>query len=181
MSDKDLNEYPDEGIPGDDRGWLPAWWSWLGIGAVIFSIIFAVYMHGIDGWSQERQYREEVALHETKHPQVTAALNADGSNPFRGDAAAIAAGEKAFQTRCAACHKNDMGGLVGPSLADTEWLHGGTDQAVFDVVMNGVDGDKILQKPPKGPMPAHKQSVGAKGVLEILAFIASKNSSLKVN
>jgi cytochrome c oxidase cbb3-type subunit 3 len=181
MSDKDLNEYLDEGIPDDDRGWLPAWWSWLGIGAVIFSIGFAIIMHGMLDWSQEKQYAEEVALHEQKHPQQSAGLNADGSNPFRGDAAAIASGEKSFQARCAMCHKNDLTGLVGPSLVDTTWLHGDTDQAIYDVIMNGVEADKLMLNPPKGPMPAHKQSVGAKGVLEILAFIASKNTSLKAN
>lgn len=182
MSDKDLNEYLDEGIPDDDRGWLPAWWSWLGIGAVIFSIGFAIVMHGVLDWSQEGQYKEEVALHEQKHPQqAVVALNADGSNPFRGDAAAIAAGEKTFTGMCAACHKKDMTGDVGPNLVDTTWLHGDTDQAIFDVIMNGVAADKLIQNPPKGSMPAHKQSVGAKGVLEIMAFIASKNTSLKAN
>jgi len=181
MSNKDLNEYLDEGIPEDQAGWLPAWYTWLGIGAVIFSLFFAVTMHGVLGWSQKGQYKEEVALHEKLHPQQTASLNADGTNPFRGDEKAIAAGQKKFQTTCAACHKNDLTGLVGPSLVDTTWLHGDTDAALFDVVMNGVSGDKIMQNPPKGAMPAHKQSVGAKGVLEVLAFIASKNTSLKAN
>jgi cytochrome c oxidase cbb3-type subunit 3 len=182
MSDKDLNEYLDEGIPDDDRGWLPAWWSWLGIGAVIFSIGFAIIMHGVLGWSQENQYKEEVALHEQKHPQqAVVALNADGSNPFRGDAAAIAAGEKTYTGTCAACHNKDMTGVVGPNLVDTTWLHGNTDSEVFQVVMEGVPADKLMQDPPKGPMPAHKQSVGAKRVLEVMAFIASKNPSLKAN
>ncbi len=182
MSDKDLNEYLDEGIPEDERGWLPAWWSWLGIGAVIFSIGFAIIMHGILGWSQEQQYAEEVALHEQLHPQqAVVELNEDGSNPFRGDAEAIAAGEKTFAATCAVCHGKDMGGLVGPSLVDNVWLHGNTDEKVFDVVMNGVDADNLLQDPPKGPMPAHNQSVGAKRVLEVLAYIASKNPSLKPN
>lgn len=179
MSGKDLNEYLDEGIPGDDRGWLPAWWNWLGIGTVIFSIGFAIVMHGVLGWSQEKQYAEEVALYEQKHPQQIAGLNPDGSNPFRADAAAIAAGEKTYQARCAMCHKNDMTGLVGPNLVDTTWLHGDTDQALYELIMNGVGPENLKQNPPKGPMPAHKQSVGSKGVLEVLAYIASKNPSLK--
>lgn len=176
-----MNEYPDDEMPTDEAGWLPGWWTALGVGAVIFSIGFAGYMHGYDNWSQERQYKEEVALYEAQHPQETAALNPDGSNPFRGDKAAVEAGEKTFKSVCAACHKADMTGLVGPSLADSAWLHGDSDKQVFDVVMNGVDGVRmpLLQTPPKGPMPAHKASLGAKKVLQVMAFIASKNSSLK--
>lgn len=178
MADKDLN-YADDEMPTDNQGFLPGWFTALLIGPVIFSVVFAGYMHGMAGWSQEKQYAEEVALFEQLHPQQTAKLNDDGSNPFRGDAAAIAAGEKTFKTICAACHKADMTGLVGPSLADTTWLHGNTDKELFNVVMNGVDADHLKQNPPKGPMPAHKTSLGAKGVLQVLAFVASKNPSLK--
>lgn len=162
----------------EGRGWLPGWWMLILYGTVIFSIVFSIYMHGIAGWSQEQQYQEEVALYKKLHPEVAAKLNDDGSNPFRDNSTAIAEGEKTFNTFCAACHNKDLSGIVGPSLKDDVWLHGNKDAEIFNVIMNGVSAENLKQNPPKGPMPAHKDSLGAKKVLEVMAYIASKNKTL---
>ncbi len=173
------NEYRDDDYEiYENRGWLPGWWMLILYGTIIFSIIFSVYMHGIAGWSQEQQYQEEVALYKKLHPEVIAQLNDDGSNPLRGDSVAIKEGEKTYNTYCAACHGRDMAGIVGPNLVDTLWLHGNTDKVIYELIMNGISTENLKQNPPKGPMPAHKDSLGAKKVLEVMAYVASKNSSL---
>lgn len=177
---KKFNEYPDDEEIREGRGWLPTWWTvmlWLGFA---YALVYGVYMHGVAGWSQEKQYADEVALYEQEHPVVQVSLNADGSNPYRGDAQAIERGMKTYQGVCAACHKLDMSGLVGPNLKDAAWLHGATDAAIFDVVMNGrVQQSEWKQNPPKGPMPPHKNSLGAASVLEVMAYLASQNATLK--
>lgn len=174
-----FNEYRDDEEIYENRGWLPTWWMVLFWGAIVVSGIYAVYTHGVESWTSAKQYSSDVAAFEKQFPPKLAALNEDGSNPYRGDAAAIQRGQKNYESLCAACHKADMSGLVGPSLSDTAWLHGTTDKEIFAVVMEGVTVDKAKQNPPKGAMPAHKNSLGPSKVLEVLAYIASKNTSLK--
>lgn len=172
-------EYQDDDYEiKEERGWLPQWWVILFYGTFAIGGLLALYLHGFAGWSQEKQYAEEVAAHERKHPVVLASLAPDGSNPFRGDAQAIAAGEKTFMGLCAACHKADMTGLIGPNLLDKEWLHGRTDKELFSIIMEGIPNENTRQKPSKGPMPGSKGNLGAKKVLEVLAFLASKNGTL---
>lgn len=177
MSDR--TEYEDNEDIGEGRGWLPAWWVWMMYGGFAYALIYTVYMHGVLGWSQEKQYDEEVTAFQKAHPEALVSLTEEGVNPFRGDEEAIARGEKTYLGFCAACHKPDGTGLVGPNIVDAEWMHGDTDQVVYTLVMEGVTMEAVKQNPPKGPMPAHKNSLGAKKVLEVLAYLAQKNPHLK--
>ena len=174
------NEFQDNEEIQEERGWLPAWWMAIFWGAVVFAVGYVVYFHGIAGWTQEKQYKEEVSAHAKKHPVVQVALTAEGANPYRDKADAVSRGQKTYMTRCAACHKADATGLIGPNLVDAIWLHGNLDKAVFTSIMEGIAADKAKQNPPKGPMPAHKTSLGAAKVLEVMAYLAKKNPSLKV-
>lgn len=174
-----FNEYRDDEEIHENRGWLPTWWMVLFWGAIVVSGIYAVYTHGIEGWSAAKQYSSDVAAYDKQFPPKLAALTEEGSNPYRGDAGAVERGKKSFETLCAACHKADLSGLVGPSLADAAWLHGSTDKEVFAVVMEGIPVEKAKQVPVKGAMPAHKNSLGPAKILEVLAYVASKNASLK--
>ena len=174
-----FNEYRDDEEIHENRGWLPTWWMVLFWGAIVVSGIYAIYTHGIEGWTSDKQYAADVVAFEKQFPPKLASLTEDGSNPYRGDVAALERGKKSYETLCAACHKADMSGLVGPNLSDAAWLHGSTDKEVFAVVMEGITLDKAKQVPPKGAMPAHKNSLGASKVLEVLAYVASKNTSLK--
>lgn len=172
---KDNTEFQDAEDIQDQPGYLPGWWMGMFYVSIAFAIVYGVYLHGIAGWSQEKQYREEAAKITAAHPVETAALNAEGMNPFRGNASAVANGEKIFSTTCGVCHKVDGTGLIGPSLVDGDWLHGKTDRDVFQVVMEGITQDNLKQSPPKGPMPAHKNSLGPKKALEVMAHMAKLN------
>jgi cytochrome c oxidase cbb3-type subunit 3 len=50
----------------------------------------------------------------------------------------IAEGKQTFTTYCAACHREDAGGLIGPNLADDSWIHGGTATEVHKTIDEGV-------------------------------------------
>ncbi len=182
MSDKDWQAYDDSGDIKEHQGYVPAWFSALFYGTIIIGIIYGVYYHFIADWSQAKEYTQEVAAYMKDHPQkpkAVAALKEDGSNPYRGNAEAIAAGQKTYLGICSACHRADGTGLVGPNLVDNKWLHGNTDKAVYNVVMNGISAEQVKQKPPKGPMLPHKDSLGSQKILEVVAYLASKNKSLK--
>lgn len=79
----------------------------------------------------------------------------------------IAQGEQLYQTNCAACHKPDLTGQVGPSLIDDEWLHGSELNDIVKTVNNGVPGKAMVAW---GPI------LGDDGVRQVSAFVYSKNN-----
>lgn len=65
-----------------------------------------------------------------------------GQNPYRGNAAATAAGKAAYQQNCAACHLEDATGRIGSNLVDAQYNHprSATDAGMFEVVYGGATG-----------------------------------------
>jgi cytochrome c oxidase cbb3-type subunit 3 len=156
---------------------MPNWWTFVWLLTILFSIWYVVYFHYFSDWPQEKAFAIESAEHEKKFPRAVVAANADGSNPFRDNEIAITEGQKTFVAVCAACHKADGTGLVGPNLVDAEWLHGDTDAEVFENIMNGIGADKI--KLQRGIMPPHEKSLGPEKVYQVMAWLAKNNPSLK--
>jgi putative heme-binding domain-containing protein len=65
----------------------------------------------------------------------------DSKNPAIGNPQAIAAGTKLFQGSCAGCHGPDGGGGArGPNLVRRSLWHPLSDDAIFQVIRNGVPG-----------------------------------------
>jgi putative heme-binding domain-containing protein len=61
-------------------------------------------------------------------------------NPVAG-AADVGAGRGQFQARCAVCHGPEaMGGPAGPNLVTGVLKHGGTDEALYRVITQGIPG-----------------------------------------
>ena len=52
------DEAPKDGIGEEDHP-IPAWWWWTFLGTVAFAAFYVPY-YAMTGWSQERQYAEEV-------------------------------------------------------------------------------------------------------------------------
>ncbi|MDH5655849.1 MAG: c-type cytochrome [Spirochaetia bacterium] len=160
---------------------LPAWYVWTFIGTIIFAVVYMFMYHVTDDWTQARAFKEDVAAHVEKFGSSSDSsgenLSAD-KNPFSGDADSIAAGEETFKAICAACHGQNAEGLVGPSLADSETLYGSSEKVVFNVIMDG-RMENLKQNPPKGPMPAHKQSLGAKKVWQVISYLDAKYNNIQ--
>lgn len=158
---------------------LPNWWKWVFVVCIFFAIVYAVYFHGYSNWGTGEYYAAQAEEYKALFPNKNRAVEtaADGSNPMRGDAAAITAGQATFQTYCVACHGPTGEGLVGPNLMDKEWLHGNTDKQLYETVMKGVPVEKT--KLGRGPMPPHEMSLGSEKVYQVLAWLASRNPELK--
>lgn len=144
-----------DGIHEEDND-IPGWWWWTWFGTILFSAFYIPY-YALTGWSQEQMYAEQVEAAQV----VAAAAPAPTANPFRGDAAAIAEGQQVFNTICAACHKPDASGLVGPSLVDPFWKYGNTDADLFQTVAKGR---------PAG-MPAWESQLGTEKIWKSLAYL----------
>ncbi|MBU45737.1 MAG: cytochrome C [Spirochaetaceae bacterium] len=178
----DFQEVRDDEEIYEGRGWLPTWWTLMLIAGIVFGVVYVLWTHGLEGWDQEKGYEQEVADYQKQFPDAMnlnkISLTEEGVNPLRGDAEAIAAGEGHFQAKCAACHGNDAKGRVGPDLTDTTWLHGNSDEVVYGLVMNGIQGEQ-KKLDTGGNMPAHNRSLGSTKVLQVMAWMAKMNPSLK--
>lgn len=166
-----------DGIRSADNK-MPGWYVISFIATIIIAIVYLLNYHVINDWSQAQDFEAAQQAHIEKFGVSEVATT--GGNPYRGDAAAIAAGEKTFSGICSACHGADGTGNIGPNLMDNVWLHGTTEDQLFNVVYEGrMSPEQWKQKPAKGPMPSHKGSLGAEGVWQVLAYLESKNSSIK--
>lgn len=73
-----------------------------------------------------------------------AARDAD-TNPYTGDAAAIAAGKDLWRdTGCYSCHGGLAEGGVGPDLTDDTWVYKPTDKMLFKTISKGRSGTNMV-------------------------------------
>lgn len=148
-----------DGIGEEDND-IPAWWWWTFIATILFAAFYMPY-YILSGWSQEGQYAAQVEAAEIQAAAVRASLPT--SNPFRGEATAIAEGKQTYDTICAACHKPDGSGLVGPSLVDPYSKYGDDDVALFESVAKGRPGG----------MPPWEAQLGTDKIWKVLAYMES--------
>jgi len=65
-------------------------------------------------------------------------------NPLAGNPAAIREGASLFRANCSPCHGlNAKGGGKGPDLSSGRWTHGGSDEAIFRTISQGVPGTEM--------------------------------------
>lgn len=73
-----------------------------------------------------------------------AARDAD-TNPYTGDAAAIAAGKDLWRdTGCYSCHGGLAEGGLGPNLTDDTWVYKPTDKMLFKTISKGRSGTNMV-------------------------------------
>ena len=157
VAERPSGEAPHDGI-GEEDNPIPTWW-WAGFVATILFAAFYLPYYTFSGWSQRTQYDAEVA--DARARAAATAPSTPTANPYRGDAAAIAEGRETFTTICAACHKPDGTGLVGPSLVDPYWKYGNSDAVLFETVTKGRPGG----------MPAWEPQLGATKIWKVLAYV----------
>lgn len=147
---------------------LPPWWLWGFYLSMLFAVVY-LFRHHISGDAplQIEEYQIEMAEAEKAKAEYlrTAADLVDETNVIAFTAAAkIKEGGKIYQEKCAACHLNDGGGLVGPNLTDEYWLHGGDIKDIFTSIKYGI--------PSKG-MREWKSELGAADMQKVASFILS--------
>ena len=72
-----------------------------------------------------------------KNEELLAEYNAQKASGF-------ATGKEIFATNCAACHRGDGGGLVGPSFLDDCYKNGGELADMYKVLAQGVQGTNMI-------------------------------------
>ena len=87
-----------------------------------------------------------------------------GTNPYAGNADAIAAGKELYNASCQVCHKPDGSGGMGPSLIDDKFVNkrANTDVGLFEIIHSGAAG---------AMRPFSKRGVTQDQILKMIAYI----------
>ncbi|MBX3232464.1 MAG: c-type cytochrome [Labilithrix sp.] len=144
---------------------LPNWWLYTLYGSVVVAVGYW-YLYQTTGFGNTpaQAYQEELdraAAAQAMQLQVGEATP-ESLTALSRDPNALALGKSVFTATCAACHRNDGGGTVGPNLTDEFWLHGGAPEKVFKTIALGV--------PDKG-MPAWQAQLGALKTQAVTAYV----------
>jgi cytochrome c oxidase cbb3-type subunit 3 len=175
--DKDtlLQGHDADGITEFDND-MPLWWLVGFIFTVVFAFGYLVQYHLSEGPSSQKEYEQEVAdFNQSKGlPGVTQEEVA--LDPLT-DFASLDAGKIIFNgaaNTCFTCHRNDLGGIVGPNLTDEFWIHGGNLKAIMKSIKTGY--------PEKGMQPFGTNArLSERQVLQVASFILSMKDSHPAN
>ena len=138
-----LLEHNYDGIQEFDNP-MPRWWVYIFWATIVFSVLYWLNVPGIgSGKGRIANYEREMATAAAAEARLKAAQPSPGASgeqltALTRDAAALALGKDVFAKNCAACHRFDGGGQIGPNLADDAWLHGGAIDEIQKVVRDGV-------------------------------------------
>ena len=137
-----LLEHNYDGIQEFDNP-MPRWWVYLFWATIIFSILYFFNVPGFGvGKGRIADYDRDIAAAASADAKRKAAQPAGASGEqlaaMTKDASVVALGKQVFGQNCAACHRADAGGQIGPNLADDYWLHGGTLEQIHKTVVDGV-------------------------------------------
>ena len=119
---------------------LPPWWLYGFYASIIFAGIYLARYHIFDGSTQKEEYMVEVAearaAVEEYKKNAKGLVDANTVELLTGEQD-INAGKAIFSGNCAACHKIDGGGGIGPNLTDSYWILGGGIKNVFNTISEG--------------------------------------------
>ena len=151
---------------------LPRWWLNMFYITLLWGVVYLLLYPGVGthsmllGWSQVKQYEEEIAAaNEIYGPLYERFVSEDIAVVAR-DTGAVKMGRRLFLNYCAGCHGSDAGGFPGfPNLRDSDWLHGGSPQAIKTSILEGRNG----------VMPAWGAGVGEEGVKNLTQYVLKLN------
>lgn len=126
---------------------LPAWWTWLFVGTIVFSAGYLVLYPGFGsyagvlGWSSAGQHEGEVAEARDRFGPLFERYAAVAIPELVREPQAVAMGSRIFANNCAACHGSDARGNRGyPDLTDDDWIYGGVPETVVQTISQGRNG-----------------------------------------
>ena len=94
----------------------------------------------LGGDNQEMELKKEIAEAQIaleEYKKTAPDLMDAESVTLMTDAGDLAKGKAIYEMNCAACHKIDGGGQIGPNLTDDHWILGGGIKNVFHTIAEG--------------------------------------------
>ena len=131
---------------------MPRWWVWLFVITLVFGMLYLLAYPGLGAyagkmqWSQVGAYEAEVEKANAELQPLYARFTAMSTEEVAKDSQAMAMGERLFMNNCAQCHGSDArGSKTFPNLVDSDWLHGGTPEAIKQTIAHG----RVAMMPPQ--------------------------------
>ena len=148
----------------------PRWWYYLFLISMYWGCLYLFLYPGLGsyagylGWSQTKQYEQEVQQANEKYGPIFERFVNEDLAKLAKNPEALTVGMSLFSTYCTTCHGSDAGGARGfPSLRDNDWLWGGDPESIKTSIMEGRQGVMA----PWGPV------LGEKGVLHVTEYVKS--------
>ena len=150
---------------------LPRWWISLFWITIVFGLGYLWAYPGLGSyegllkWTSAGEYQGEVQVADRQYGPLYARLAAMDVPALAVHAEAREVGQRLFLNYCSQCHASDgRGGKGFPNLADTDWLYGGSPEAIKASILDGR----------KGTMPALGAAVGGeKGAKDVANYVRS--------
>jgi len=149
---------------------LPAWWFWMFMASAVFALVYLVLYPGLGnykgllGWTQEGQWQERVDSANRVLDEQYKTYGATAIDDLAADPSALRMGRRLFNNNCSLCHGIGGVGANGfPDLSDSDWLYGGSAEAIIHSITQGR----------QGVMPAWGAALGDRGVEDVADFVMS--------
>ena len=167
ISGNETTGHEHDGIQEYDNP-LPMWWVYMFIISTVFAVGYLIYYPGlgnvksIGGWTELKQWQDEVDRHEARFAPIYAELAAMTPEQMAADRRASQVGRRLFINNCSTCHGvTAKGGFGFPNLTDGEWIYGRDFEAIQSTILNG----RIAVMPPWGA------ALGDDGVNEVTEYV----------
>ena len=126
---------------------LPRWWVGLFTLTIVFGVLYLIVFPGLGSFSGTARW-SSTAAHQTEVTEAAellaplyARFETAEISALQADPKAMGIAERLFLNNCAQCHGSDGRGSKGfPNLADSDWLYGGTPEAVITTITQGRSG-----------------------------------------
>ena len=166
-----LMDHDYDGIKELDNN-LPPWWLYLFYIGIFFGIIYFAYYEVFGGEDQETELKIEMSqakIDVEEYLKTAPDLMDEKTVVLVTDEPSLAEGKEIFTTNCAACHRADGGGQIGPNLTDKNWILGGGIKEIFHTITNGGrDGKGMI---------AWKGTLKPKEIQKVASYILSLQGS----
>jgi cytochrome c oxidase cbb3-type subunit 3 len=166
-----LMDHDYDGIKELDNN-LPPWWVYLFYACIVFSVVYLVRYEIMGAPDQEAELKSEMAqakVEVAEYMKTAPDLMDEKTVTLLTDQADLDKGKTIFETNCAACHRADAGGQIGPNLTDDHWILGGGIKNMFHTITNGGrDGKGMI---------AWKGTLKPKEIQAVASYIISLKGS----
>lgn len=166
-----LMDHDYDGIKELDNN-LPPWWVYLFYACIVFSVIYLVRYEIMGAPDQEAELKSEMAqakIEVAEYMKTAPDLMDEKTVTLLTDPADLTTGKTIFETNCAACHRADAGGQIGPNLTDDHWILGGGIKNLFHTITNGGrDGKGMI---------AWKATLKPKEIQAVASYVISLKGS----
>lgn len=173
--DQLLLEHDYDGIKELDNN-LPPWWVYLFYASIVFGVVYMVRFEILGADDQEMELAKEIAqakIEVAEYMKTAPDMMDEKTVTVLTDPADLAVGKEIYTTNCAACHRADAGGQIGPNLTDEEWILGGGIKNIFHTLVNGGrDGKGMI---------AWKGTLKPKEMQKVASYIISLKGSNPVD